>query len=171
MLSKVSSTCRSSEVTWLTHLDLTGTAPEPVSTSLAGTTHDLPLTTPYYSATVPVWLDLIASPSEWASSFLSEEAQEVLAVLGGLVLVFSVQGDLERTRQLVHQVGRVVKEGLGGWEWDGVGLAVGVGEGQTEEWDELCAEAGLEFVQVTGKDKGRNEFGGKLPYHILGTAC
>jgi hypothetical protein len=58
-------------------------------------------------------------------------------------------------------VGQVVKKGLGGWEWDGVGLAVGVGEGITEEWDEVCAEAGLEFVHVTGKAQtGRNEFGG-----------
>ena len=54
-----------------------------------------------------------------------------------------------------------MRHGLGGWEWDGVGLAVGVGEGPVDEWDELCAEAGLEFVQVTGREEGRrNEFGG-----------
>jgi alpha- and gamma-adaptin-binding protein p34 len=68
-------------------------------------------------------------------------------------------------------VGQVVKQGLGGWEWDGVGLAVAVGEGATEEWDEACAEAGLELVQVTGKAQtGRNEFGGSwsLPLMMLG---
>ncbi|KAL6849111.1 hypothetical protein ACO1O0_008641 [Amphichorda felina] len=158
--------------------DLSGSAPVPASTSLAGTSHDLPLSTPYYSATVPLWLDLIASPRDWASSFLSEEAREVLAVIGGLVLVFALptgagdNGDAAAAaaaaapaaaaRELIREVGRVVRDGLGGWEWDGVGLAVGVGEGPTDEWDELCAEAGLEFVQVTGREEGRrNEFGEK----------
>ncbi|VUC21890.1 unnamed protein product [Clonostachys rosea] len=146
--------------------ELTGTPPEAASTTLAGSTHDLNLKTAYYTAVVPTWIDLIASPEEWSASFLSPEAREVLTVLGGLVLVFplsSTAAGPQPTRDVIKQVGRVVKEGLGGWEWDGVGLAVGVGEGQTEEWDELCAEAGLEFVQVTGssRDQGRNEFGGK----------
>ncbi|CAG9979660.1 unnamed protein product [Clonostachys byssicola] len=143
--------------------ELTGSAPEAASTTLAGSTHDLNLKTAYYTAVVPTWIDLIASPEEWSASFLSPEAREVLTVLGGLVLVFPLSG-AQPTRDVIKQVGRVVKEGLGGWEWDGVGIAVGVGEGETEEWDELCAEAGLEFVQVTGssRDQGRNEFGGKF---------
>lgn len=44
-----------------------------------------------------------------------------------------------------------MKKGFGGWEWDGVGLVVGVGEGIMEEWDEVCVEVGLEFVYVMGK--------------------
>ena len=44
-------------------------------------------------------------------------------------------------------------------------LGVG-GDGNEEEWDEICAEAGLEFVSVDGKgDTGRNEFGGMF-FHI-----
>lgn len=151
--------------------DLTGNAPNQTSASLAGTTHHLPLTTPYYTATIPIWLDLISSPSEWASCFLSEEAREVLAVIGGMVLVFALPNPSSAAadeaedpiRSLVRQFGKVVKQGLGGWDWDGVGLAVGVGEGETEAWDELCAEAGLEFVQLTGQEQGRNEFGGTFP--------
>ncbi|KEY67858.1 hypothetical protein S7711_04995 [Stachybotrys chartarum IBT 7711] len=149
--------------------DLTGTTPEPAATSLAGTTHDLQLKTAYYTATVPVWLDLIASPAEWAESFLSDEAGEVLAVLGAVVLVFALPTTAaaadaaDQTRDLIRHLGRVVKDGLGGWEWDGVGLAVGVGEGDADQWDELCAEAGLEFVQLAhGRDgEKRNEFGEK----------
>ncbi|KAK7413743.1 hypothetical protein QQX98_007386 [Neonectria punicea] len=149
--------------------DLTGTAPSTPSAdlSLAGTTHPLSLTTPYYSTTVPIWLDLIADPKDWASSFLSPEAVEVLAVLGGVVVVFNAPGTgsaAEPTRSLIRNVGKVVKEGLGGWDWDGVGLVigVGVGEGDEDEWDEICAEAGLEFVKVGDKEtSGLNEFGEK----------
>ncbi|KAI1059279.1 hypothetical protein LB507_004008 [Fusarium sp. FIESC RH6] len=149
--------------------DLTGTAPESPDPTLgiAGITHPLSLKTPYYSTTVPIWLDLIGSPSDWSESFLSEEAAEVLAVLGGVVVVFTA-GPVSASKDhpakdLVEHVGKVLKKGLGGWEWDGVGLAIGVGgDGHEEEWDEICAEAGLEFVSIGGKgDTGRNEFGEK----------
>ncbi|TDZ19465.1 Increased recombination centers protein 6 [Colletotrichum orbiculare MAFF 240422] len=152
--------------------DLTGTAPTTASASLAGTTHTLPLKTPYYTANVPVWLDLIASPTEWAASFLSSEAQEVLGALGGVAVVFAIPSatasasapTAERTRKLIEEVGKVVNDGLGGLDWNGVGLAVGVGEGDAEEWDEAAASWGLEFVQVRGgrADEGKNEFGEKL---------
>lgn len=71
--------------------------------------------------------------------------------------------DSDKAESLIEHVGKVVKQGLGGWDWDGVGLAVGVGatEEKEEEWDEVCAEAGLEFVSLQEKrDTGRNEFGG-----------
>ncbi|EGO61336.1 hypothetical protein NEUTE1DRAFT_58596 [Neurospora tetrasperma FGSC 2508] len=194
------------------------TAPEP---SLAGITHHLPLSTPYYTASIPIWLDLISSPGDWSASFLSEEAKEVLGVLGGVVCVFEIpftsapgssassdndakmKAQKEKTRELIKGVGKVVREGLGGWEWEGVGLAVGVtttatttamatasdvgGDGGGEitiaemdvdmedeinEWDDLCAEWGLEFVhhRVVGSsnnnnNKGeekRNEYGEKM---------
>ncbi|KAL7795313.1 hypothetical protein V8C37DRAFT_414717 [Trichoderma ceciliae] len=148
--------------------DLTGSSLEPASTSLAGTTHHLELKTSYYTASVPIWLDIIASPSEWASSFLSEEAREVLDVLGGLVLVFAIPGGKPAALtadgdppSLIRHVGSVVQKGLGGWEWDGVRLAIGIGEGEAEEWDELCAEAGLEFVQLKSGQKDKNEYGEK----------
>ncbi|CEI41964.1 hypothetical protein FVEN_g11760 [Fusarium venenatum] len=149
--------------------DLTGKAPESPDPALglAGTTHPLSLKTPYYSTTVPIWLDLIGSPSDWSESFLTEEAAEVLAVLGGVMVVFTA-GPVSASKDhpakdLVEHVGKVLKKGLGGWEWDGVGLAIGIGgDGHDEEWDEICAEAGLEFVSVGGKgDTGRNEFGEK----------
>ncbi|EMR70572.1 putative alpha and gamma adaptin binding protein p34 protein [Eutypa lata UCREL1] len=152
--------------------DLTGTPPEPTAAgpSLAGTTHNLALNTAYYTAEVPIWLDLIASPSEWAASFLSPEAKEVLEVLGGVVVVFSLptspsSGD--GAHDLIRNIGRVVREGLGGWEWDGVSLCVGVGEiDDVDEWEDCCAEWGLEFVQVRGQHQSagasdRNEFGEK----------
>lgn len=149
---------------------MTGSLPQATSTSLAGTSHDLHLKTAYYTATVPIWIDLIASPSEWAESFLSEEAGEVLAVLGGLIVVFALPSSstgpaADKTRTLIQNFGKVVKKGLGGWSWDGVGLAIGVGSGPTEDWDELCAGEGLEFVQIGPQAPSeRNEFGGSCSF-------
>ncbi|KAL7967952.1 alpha and gamma adaptin binding protein p34 domain-containing protein [Trichoderma sp. SZMC 28014] len=148
--------------------DLTGSSPESSSASLAGITHDLELKTSYYTASIPIWLDIIASPSEWASSFLSEEAREVLAVLGGLVLVFAIPNEKpavltqdDQPPSLIRHVGSVVQKGLGGWEWDGVRLAIGIGEGDADEWDELCVEAGLEFIQLKSGQMEKNEYGEK----------
>ncbi|OAA67786.1 alpha-/gamma-adaptin-binding protein p34 [Akanthomyces lecanii RCEF 1005] len=151
--------------------EITGSKPTPANDSLAGITHNLPLKTKYYTTTVPIWLDLIESPSAWASSFLSPDASEVLAVLGGLVLVFSIPdsgGSPDVKKELIQHVGKLVHDGLGGWSWDGVKLAVGVGSASSsddvDEWDELCAEAGLEFVRVGGggDESKLQQFGEKI---------
>ncbi|KAH7368833.1 alpha and gamma adaptin binding protein p34 [Plectosphaerella cucumerina] len=152
--------------------DLTGTAPEPTTStstgpSLAGITHMLPLKTAYYTTSVPIWIDLVDEPAEWAETFLSPEAREVLGVLGGVAVVFPMDGGDEAAQKLIREAGRVVQEGLGGWGWDGVGLGIGVGEGTADaadKWEGLCGESGLEFVHVRGgeKDKGKNEFGEKM---------
>ena len=90
-------------------------------------------------------------------------------------MVFGMaDGIATQARELVSNVGRVVREGLGGWEWDGVLLAVGVGdlplgeegEGVLDGWEDICAEWGLEFVHVRGggggSDGERNEFGERM---------
>ncbi|KAI0805734.1 hypothetical protein GGR55DRAFT_654812 [Xylaria sp. FL0064] len=148
--------------------DLTGTTPEQTSTSLAGASHNLSLKTAYYIAEVPIWLDLISSPAEWSTSFLSPEAKEVLDVLGGVMIVFTLpvhahSDEGKSSQELIKQVGKVVKEGLGGWSWDGVGLCIAVGEiDDVDIWEDCCAESGLEFVQVRSQSTpSRNEFGEK----------
>lgn len=148
------------------HTDLSGEHPTP-SPTLAGTTHPLPLKTPYYTATLPVWLDLIGDPADWSATFLTPEAKEVLDALGGLLVVFEIPaaggaGGAAAAEGLIREVGRVVREGLGGWEWDGVVVAVGMGRDEEGEWEERCAESGMELVVVEGGevDETRNEFGG-----------
>lgn len=164
--------------------DLTGTSPTPQPT-LAGTTHPLPLTTPYYTATVPIWLDLVSDPSEWTASFLAPEAKEVLDALGGVVVVFDLAtaaaADKAKSKALLEGVGHLVRTALGGWEWDGVLLAVGVeeegvGGGVDEEdleaWEDVCAEWGLEFIHhqrqghggkvLEEQEKRRNEYGERV---------
>ncbi|KAJ4425265.1 hypothetical protein N0V82_000075 [Gnomoniopsis sp. IMI 355080] len=151
--------------------DLTGIQPEATSSTLAGTTHDLKLDTNYYNSTIPMWLDLITIPEEWAASFLTDEAKEVLEVLGGVIVVFAIPtgtSPSSSSKDLIREVGKVVREGLGGWEWDGVTLAVGVGEvdhlDELDTWDEVCGDAGLEFVHVASSVAAdtKNEFGEKV---------
>ncbi|SPO06958.1 uncharacterized protein DNG_09652 [Cephalotrichum gorgonifer] len=145
--------------------DLSGTAPTP-SPTLSGVTHILPLSTPYYTASLPVWLDLIEDPEDWSSTFLSPEAKEVLDVLGGLIVVFEIPttGSPDAAEALIREVGRVVREGLGGWEWDGVVVAVGLGSDESGDWEDRCAGGGMELVVVSGGEAegARNEFGEKV---------
>ncbi|OTB18220.1 hypothetical protein K445DRAFT_315021 [Daldinia sp. EC12] len=148
--------------------DLTGTYPKQDPAALAGSTHDLSLKTAYYTAEVPIWLDLVSSPTEWAGTFLSVDAKEVLEVLGGVIVVFllpvkSQSDETKAARELIQSVGKVVKDGLGGWSWDGVSLCLGIGEiDDVDEWEDCCAEWGLEFVQVKSQSVAtRNEFGEK----------
>lgn len=155
----------------MTTPDLSGTHPTS-SPTLSGTTHPLPLSTPYYKTTLPLWLDLIDEPATWSSTFLSPEAKEVLDALGGLLVVFEIPpatgtsatgaGEGGKAGELIEEVGRVVREGLGGWGWDGVVVAVGVGKDEDGEWEERCAGGGMELVVLTGKEVegARNEFGG-----------
>lgn len=85
-------------------------------------------------------------------------------MLGGIILVFPTprgREDEDKVRELIEQVGQVVQQGLGGWEWDGVKLAVGVGDELADEWDELCAGVGIEYVQVGGSHgAAMQDFGG-----------
>lgn len=131
---------------------------------------------------MPVWLDVTKSPREWRESFLSEEAKEVLDALGALVVVFRATvspkatatttdgGEKEENPtpgDLVREIGTVLRQGLGGWDWDGVALAVGVGSSDAylDEWEDLCAELGFEFTPVRNdaRDTQLNEFGGMFP--------
>lgn len=151
--------------------DLTGTTPTPnPDNTLAGLSHTWKITTPYYSATIPIWLDEITSAPTWSSEFLKPEAREVLSVLGAFVVCFRKPVDraqLERIKGLLEAVREVVREGCG-FAWGGVCLAVGMRQSVTpylemsgkewEEWEDFCGDLGFEWVDFEAV--GRNEFGG-----------
>lgn len=138
------------------------------SDSIAGTTHNWPIKTAYYTADIPVWLDEISSPKTWATEFLAPEAKEVLNVLGAFVVCFRKplnDAALSEIKELFEQVAEVVREGCG-YSWDGVCLAVAMPQTTTpyleksfEEWEDLCQEFGFEFVDFEAK--GRNQYSGK----------
>ncbi|KAI9777852.1 MAG: hypothetical protein M1839_008529 [Geoglossum umbratile] len=152
--------------------DLTGTSPTPTTSTPAGLSHTLPLTTPYYSATIPIWIDQIpaARAPQWAAEYLTPDAADVLRALGAFVYVFRKPVDADALaviKEGLGAVGTVVREGYGGGGgglWDGVCLAVGTRQSEkpgldvgAEEWDEVCRAVGFEYVDAEAR--GRNEFG------------
>ncbi|KAK0113204.1 hypothetical protein ONS95_014899 [Cadophora gregata] len=144
---------------------LTGSAPTLTTDTVAGATHNWPITTGYYTATIPIWLDEISDASVWSADFLAPEAREVLTVLGAFVVCFRKpinEEGLREVKNLMEGVAEVVKEGCG-LMWDGVCLAVGMPQSTTpyleksfDEWEELCQEYGFEFVDF--ESKGRNQY-------------
>jgi hypothetical protein len=144
-------------------------------TTIAGTTHPYPIKTAYYSATIPIWLDEVITPSTWSKEFLGPEAKEVLLAVGAFVVCFKKpldHSELDEVKELLKHVGEVVKEGCG-MVWDGVCVAIGMPRGEVggevavrgmkgEEWEDLCQEWGFEWVDW--EDKGRNEYSGMLLY-------
>ncbi|KAL3423063.1 LSM domain-containing protein [Phlyctema vagabunda] len=145
---------------------LTGTAPTPSSdNSIAGVTHTWAVTTPYYHARIPIWLDEIVEPAVWKGEFLAPEAREVLTAIGAVVVCVRkpvTAAHWHDIQALLAAVGEVVKDGCG-YAWDGVVLAVAMPQSLTpalaktpEEWEDACQDAGFEFVDFEAA--GRNEF-------------
>jgi hypothetical protein len=149
--------------------DLTGIEATLTADTVAGTTHTWPIKTPYYTASIPIWLDEITEPQTWSAEYLAPEAREVLTVLGAFVVCFRRPIDenaLKEVRALLENVAEVAKEGCG-YSWDGVCLAVAMPQSTTpyleksfDEWEEFCQEFGFEYVDF--ESKGRNEYAGKF---------
>ena len=150
-------------------LDLTGSNPTPHDNSTAGLSHIWTLRTRYYTATIPIWLDEIQSVPAWRAEFLKAEAAEVVEAVGGWVFCFRkpvmVEG-MGVVRDTLAAIQKVIATACDG-AWDGVCVAVAMPQSLTpsltrtaEEWDELCAEFGFEFVDAEAR--GKNEFGEKV---------
>lgn len=137
-----------------------------------------PLKTSYYTATIPIWLDEITSPSTWSSEFLAPEAKEVLIALGAFIVCFRKPIDetqLKDVKDLLENVGEVIKEGCG-MVWDGACLAVAMPQSVTpyleksfDDWEELCQQSGFEFVDF--ESKGRNEYSGEYCGPFVNRIC
>ncbi|KAF2106241.1 hypothetical protein BDV96DRAFT_508260 [Lophiotrema nucula] len=147
--------------------DLTGTAPEPTTDSTAGLSHTYPLTTKYYTATLPIWLDELPSPlSDWAAEFSKPEAREVIQVIGAYIFCFRKpvkQDHVEVIKDGMKAIADIIEKHMG-YGGDAVCLAVGMPQSTTpfldmpvEEWEEACMEYGFEYVDFEAK--GKNEFG------------
>lgn len=145
---------------------LTGSAPTPLDDSTAGLSHTWHVKTAYYEATLPIWIDEIASLEAWRADFLRLEAKEVVRAVGAVVYCFRKPVREEELRGIEDTM-RALKEVLErhwGYGWEGTCLAVAMpnsvvpGLDKTgDEWEDLCREQVFEFVDFEGK--GKNEFG------------
>ncbi|GAO45839.1 hypothetical protein SAICODRAFT_6138 [Saitoella complicata NRRL Y-17804] len=136
----------------------------PTNTSHAGLSHTLPIKTPYYSADVPIWVDEFTpgKEDEWVDGYCSEEAREVLDVLGAIIVTFRHGEDMRDCMKGTKAAERIVERCGGEYGvWNGVCVAVGmhksvegVDEGKCEE---ACTDAGFEYVDFAAT--GRNEYG------------
>ena len=128
--------------------------------------HVWDLSTSYYSAKIPIWLDEIVDVAAWREEFTKPEAKEVVTALGAWVYCFRkpvTAEDLKAIEAVMKAIAEVIKTGCG-YSWDGQCLAVATSQSTTpnlqksfEDWEELCREHNFEFVDAEAK--GRNEFG------------
>ncbi|KAI4118820.1 MAG: hypothetical protein LQ345_001213 [Seirophora villosa] len=144
---------------------------------------DLPIQTPYYSATIPIWHDAITSPQEWEREWLSPSASEVIQSIGAWVLTFpkpsSAQSEaaLETIRSTLLTIHRVLSHHhhhdnnnntLSSYNEPPLLLALGMPQPQRpvlamtdESWEDLCrACGGWEWIDVEAR--GENAFGEKV---------
>jgi len=145
---------------------LTDSAPEPLSGTTAGLTHDWRLETKYYTTTIPIWIDEIANVHEWRTEFVKPEAREVITALGGWIYCFKKpveEQDASVIRDTMQAIADVI-ECACGFGGDQVCLAVAMPQSTTphleksgEEWEELAADYGFEYVDFEAT--GKNEFG------------
>ncbi|KAF1978975.1 hypothetical protein BU23DRAFT_448651 [Bimuria novae-zelandiae CBS 107.79] len=146
--------------------DLTGSAPELITDTTAGLSHEWRLETKYYTAKLPIWIDEVPNVTEWRTEFMKPEAKEVVSVVGAWIYCFkkpvteAEAGIIKETMQAVAQV----IEAACGYSDDQVRFAVAMPQSTTpyleksaEDWDELCMEHGFEFVD--SEAKGKNQFG------------
>ncbi|KAL8694465.1 MAG: hypothetical protein Q9218_000877 [Villophora microphyllina] len=147
---------------------------------------ELPLATPYYIATVPIWHDSI-SPShdilqEWSTEWLSSEAAEVVQNIGAWVVVVrkppgqqanNEEGvvSLDKIRQTlttihkVHTRHRDTSNKYNALDSEPILLVLGMSqplrpllEISNDEWEDLCQDCGG-WEWIDGEATGKNGFG------------
>ncbi|CAD0114634.1 unnamed protein product [Aureobasidium uvarum] len=153
--------------------DLTGSAPtpDPSTGSLAGVTHEWTISTPYYAAAIPVWIDEITDVEAWKADFLEPQAQEVVDALGAWIYCFdsgkqesaeeaTISEQVEKTMKAVSEV----VEKACGIMWDGTRLAIDLTPSKKDKStavaEEICLDLGFEYIHMDAT--GKNEYGEKL---------
>ncbi|KAF2225930.1 hypothetical protein BDZ85DRAFT_73273 [Elsinoe ampelina] len=155
--------------------NLTGSRPtQDASGSIAGSIHEWHLTTPYYTADIPMWIDEIVDLDQWKAEFSKPEAREVIEALGGWIYCFNkVPPSSMESRSVIEDEARAGMEAIEsvinkacGYNWEGMKLAVAM-SAQTakpasltsskEEMEDLCMNHGFEFIDADAT--GKNEFG------------
>lgn len=146
--------------------DLTGSAPELITDTTAGLSHEWDVETKYYTAKLPIWIDEIPDVAEWRTEFTKPEAKEVVTAIGAWIYCFKkpvTEKEVDIIKETMQAVAKVI-EAACGYSDDQVRLAVAMPQSTTpyldksaEDWDDSCMEYGFEFVD--SEAKGKNQFG------------
>ncbi|KAI4261414.1 MAG: hypothetical protein L6R42_003390 [Xanthoria sp. 1 TBL-2021] len=176
-------------------LVLTTSPSTPLPSLLEGATpeltgSELPLTTPYYSTTIPIWHDTLcfnpAALENWQNEWSAPEAREVIQSLGAWVVVVrkppsgqldgredgGSMNDIRNTLTAIHKVITHHQETASDryTTVDSEPLLLVVGMPQTlrpllemsnDEWEDLGLDCGG-WQWIDSEAKGKNEFGEKL---------
>ncbi|KAL8760192.1 MAG: hypothetical protein Q9199_000214 [Rusavskia elegans] len=169
-------------------LVLTTSPSTPLPSLLEGS--ELPLTTPYYSTTIPIWHDTLCSNpaalENWQNEWSAPEAREVIQSLGAWVVVVrkppsgqldgredgGSMNDIRNTLTAIHKVITHHQETASDryTTVDSEPLLLVVGMPQTlrplremsnDEWEDLGLDCGG-WQWIDSEAKGKNEFGEKL---------
>lgn len=149
--------------------DLTGSAPDLVTDTTAGLSHEWRLETKYYTTTLPIWVDEIPDAATWRAEFTKPEAKEVVTAIGAWIFCFRkpvTEKDVDAIKDVMAAIAKVVETACGYGD-DHVRLAVAMPQSTTpyldkssEDWDDLCMEYGFEFVDT--EVKGKNQYGEEM---------
>ncbi|KAL8929107.1 MAG: hypothetical protein Q9172_000650 [Xanthocarpia lactea] len=168
-------------------LVLTTSTSTPVPSILEG--HEIPLDTPYYSTTIPIWHETLspnpAALEEWKTQWLSPEAGEVVQSVGAWVVNIrkpssgevhdgevggSING-IRETLTTIHDVITHHQETSNKYTTeDSEPLLLLVGmpqplrplfEMSNDQWEDLCLDCGR-WQWIDSEAEGRNEFGETL---------
>ncbi|KAI4173961.1 MAG: hypothetical protein LQ343_002729 [Gyalolechia ehrenbergii] len=149
---------------------------------------ELPLETPYYSTTLPIWHDTISNLQEWRTEWLAPEAGEVIQSIGAWVVVIrkpsSAQGEgegetietIRSTLSTIHGVlshHREISNGYTAVDNDPLLSVVGMPQPlrpllnmKNEEWEDLSLDCGG-WEWIDSEAKGKNEFGENVGFERL----
>ncbi|KAL8722969.1 MAG: hypothetical protein Q9225_000662 [Loekoesia sp. 1 TL-2023] len=142
---------------------------------------ELPLTTPYYTTTLPIWHDNISGRQEWETEWLAPEAGEVVQSIGAWVFVVqkpsSARGgddggetveNIRSTLSTIHRVLSHHRETSNNYTpLDNEPLLLLICMPQplrpllsmtNDEWEDLCLDCGG-WEWIDSEAKGKNEFG------------
>ncbi|MCJ1372067.1 hypothetical protein MMC20_003288 [Loxospora ochrophaea] len=158
---------------------ITSLLPTPPSTPLLSLPSHLPLSTPYYTASIPLWHDTIPSPSAWLDEWLrTPETPFVVRAVGAWLVVLtkpSTAADLAAVRTLLSAIHAVIRHASPsssssadtsyasyGAE-DPLMLVVGLPQSKSPSLDiELMGMARVKEVLEANEWEGGDEDGGML---------
>jgi alpha- and gamma-adaptin-binding protein p34 len=149
---------------------LTGSAPAARDNgSISGLGHEWQAKTAYYTATIPIWFDEIASSKDWHDEFVKPEARQVIEAIGAWIYCFIDDGSEDCLATFIRDV-KCVEEVILAYELDSTATMLAVRfphEAKSAPIDadrfatleDVTIQSGFELIDYAGT--GLNDYGEK----------